>query len=48
MQGLYAGLLPFGAVKGEDGVPIPDQKTYTGLRMAFELAAQGKRDRQVA
>ena len=47
-QGLYAGLLPFGAAKGEDGVPIPDSETYPGLRMAFELAAQGKRDRQVA
>ena len=47
-QGLYAGLLPFGTVKGEDGVPIPDPKTFTGLSMAFELAAQGKRDRQVA
>ena len=47
-QGLYAGLLPFGAAKGEDGVPMQDPKTYPGLRMAFELAAQGKRDRQVA
>lgn len=47
-QGLYAGLLPFGAKKGEDGVPIPDLETYPGLEMAFELAAQGKRDREVA
>ncbi len=47
-QGLYAGLLPFGAIKGEDGVPIPNVETYPGLRMAFELAAQGKSDRQVA
>ena len=47
-QGLYAGLLPFGATKGKDGVPIPNPETYPGLRMTFELAAQGKRDRQVA
>ena len=47
-QGLYAGLLPFGATKGEDGVPIPDPETYPGLRIAFELAAQGKHDREVA
>lgn len=47
-QGLYAGLLPFGAVKGEDGVPIPNPKTYPGLKMAFELSAQRRSDRQVA
>ena len=23
-QGLYCGTLPFGAVKGEDGIPVPD------------------------
>ena len=47
-QGLYCGLLPFGAIKGEDGVPVPDPKTYPGLQMAFELAAQGKSYREVA
>ena len=47
-QGLYCGLLPFGAMKGEDGVPVPDTSTYPGLLMAFELAAQGKSDRDVA
>jgi site-specific DNA recombinase len=47
-QGLYCGLLPFGAMKGEDGVPIPDANTYPGLVMAFELASQGKTDREVA
>ena len=47
-QGLYCGLLPFGAMKGEDGVPIPNLDTYPGLVMAFELAAQGKSDREVA
>ncbi len=25
-QGLYNGILPFGAIKGDDGVPIPDQR----------------------
>lgn len=61
-QGLYCGLLPFGAMKGEDGVPMPDLeeriiivdgqditvRNYEGLKMAFELAAQGKSDREVA
>jgi len=47
-QGLYCGLLPFGVMKGEDGVPVPDPDTYPGLVMSFELAAQGKSDREVA
>jgi len=47
-QGLYNGLLPFGAMKGEAGIPIPNPDTLPGLVMAFELAAQGKSDRQVA
>jgi len=47
-QGLYCGLLPFGAMKGEDGVPVPDPDTYPGLAMSFELAAQGKSDKEVA
>ncbi len=47
-QGLYCGLLPFGAIKGEDGVPVPHPDTHPGLIMAFELAAQGKSDREVA
>ncbi len=47
-QGLYAGLLPFGAIKGDNGIPIHHPETYTGLVMAFDLAAQGKKDRQVA
>jgi len=25
-QGLYCGLLPFGAMKGEDGIPVPDMQ----------------------
>ena len=47
-QGLYCGLLPFGAMKGDDGVPVPHPDTYPGLVMAFEVAAQGKSDREVA
>jgi DNA invertase Pin-like site-specific DNA recombinase len=47
-QGLYCGLLPFGAMKSEAGVPIPDPNTYPGLVMAFELAGKGKADREVA
>lgn len=47
-QGLYCGLLPFGAMKGEDGVPVPNPETYPGLEMAFELAGQGKSYREVA
>ena len=41
-QGLYCSLLPFGAMKGEDGVPIPHPDTRPGLLMAFELAAGGE------
>ena len=47
-QGLYLGLLPFGATKGEDGVPVRDLDTYPGLEMAFELASKGDSDRDVA
>ena len=47
-QGLYCGLLPFGAIKGEDGIPIPHPDTYPGLAMSFEFAAQGKSDKEVA
>ena len=47
-QGLYNGLLPFGAMEGEDGVPVADPGALPGLRMAFELAVQGKSDREVA
>jgi len=44
LQGLYNGLLPFGAAKGKDGVPVPHPDTSPGLKMAFELAALGKSD----
>ena len=47
-QGLYCGPLPFGAMKGEDGVPMPDPDTYAGLQVAFELAADGNSDGEIA
>ena len=47
-QGLYCGLLPFGVMKGEDGVPVPDPANHAGLVLAFELSSQGKTDREVA
>ncbi len=47
-QGLYNGLLPFGLVKGPDGIPVPDPDTFPGLLLAFELSAKGKSDRDVA
>jgi len=57
-QGFYCGLLPFGAMKGEDGVPVPDTReiylnghktcNYEGLQLAFEAAANEKSDKEVA
>ena len=47
-QGLYNGLLPFGTMKGDDGIPTTDAATFPGLQMAFELAAKGKSDKDVA
>jgi site-specific DNA recombinase len=47
-QGLYCGPLPFGVTKGEDGVPAPDPATFPGLQAAFQQAAQGKTDREIA
>jgi len=47
-QGLYCGHLPFGVVKGEEGVPEPHPETHRGLVMAFEAAGKGKSNRQVA
>jgi len=56
-QGLYCGLLPFGAMKGEDGVPVPDVRevdngfgvvrNYEGLLLAFAETID-KGDREVA
>ncbi len=47
-QGLYNGVLPFGTAKGRDGVPVPHPEAHAGLVLAFELAAAGKTDREVA
>jgi DNA invertase Pin-like site-specific DNA recombinase len=47
-QGMYAGLLPFGAMKDSEGIPVPNPETYPGLVMVFDLALEGKTDRQVA
>src|SRR5262245_41427496 len=47
-QGLYNGLLPFGVKKNSTGTPVPDPETYPGLLLAFEAAAKGTSDREVA
>src|SRR5215207_61412 len=48
-QGLYNGLVPFGLKRhAESGLPVPDPETYPGLILAFQLAAEGKSDRDVA
>src|SRR6185503_9904122 len=57
-RGLYAGQLPFGVVKGTDGVPCPDTlpietngsrtTNLAGLLLAFERAADGATDAEVA
>ena len=47
-QGLFNGLLPFGVAKGESGIPAPDPATHPGLLLAFEVAGQGKSDKEVA
>ncbi len=57
-KGLYAGRLPYGTVKGEDGVPVPDAQpieangrttsNHEGLILAFERAAEGATDAEVA
>jgi site-specific DNA recombinase len=59
-QGLYNGVLPFGAGKGEAGIPVLDteprwqgadgtpRSPADGLRLTFELAAEGKTHREIA
>ena len=47
-QGLYCGLLPFGATKGEDGVPVPHPDTFQGLVMVFDMAVEGQSCRDIA
>ena len=49
-QGLYCSLLPFGVMKGENGVPTPDMRqlprrpgltNHAGLKLVFEEAGEG-------
>jgi site-specific DNA recombinase len=57
-RGPYAGRLPFGAMKGTHGVPCPDAQpidangavtlNHAGLLLAFERAAEGATDAEVA
>lgn len=57
-QGMYNGLLPFGMMKGTDGIPVPDTRefpvdgtvttNYAGLQLAFEACVAGATDRDVA
>ncbi|HEU5422053.1 MAG TPA: recombinase family protein, partial [Nitrolancea sp.] len=47
-QGLYNGHIPFGMIKGPDGVPVANPDTIAGLRLAFQQAAKGQSDRQIA
>jgi site-specific DNA recombinase len=57
-RGLCAGRLPFGVVKGSNGVPQPDTapleihgratNNHQGLLLAFERAAEGATDAEVA
>jgi site-specific DNA recombinase len=48
LKGLYNGLLPFGVKKNDDGVPVPDPKTYPGLLLAMQKASEGVSDREIA
>src|SRR5437764_3263701 len=56
-QGLYNGFLPFGFIKGDNGVPIPDHRdlglgdgrtNYDGLLLIFQRAADGCSCKQIA
>ncbi len=47
-QGLYNGHLPFGMMKGADGIPVENPATIGGLLLAFQLAAEGESDRRIA
>jgi len=47
-QGLHSGPIPFGAKKGPDGVPVRDDETFPGLRLMFELTADGMSSREVS
>lgn len=48
-QGLHNGLLPFGYVSGgERSVALVDEHTARGVRLAFDLAADGATARKIA
>ena len=47
-QGFYNGHIPFGMMKGPDGVPVINPETIEGLRLAFQLATEGQSDRHIA
>lgn len=46
--GALQRLAPFGVKKNGRAIPVPDPATYPGLLLAFEAAAAGKSDREVA
>ncbi len=52
LQGLSNGRLPFGTTKARpddpQSPPVADPTTYPGLLMAFQAAARGQSDREVA
>ena len=41
MQGYYNGDLPFGYIKGNDGIPIIEPKEAVAVKRAFEMYATG-------
>ncbi len=47
-QGLYNGHIPFGMMKGADGIPVANPATIDGLLLAYQLAAEGESDRRIA
>ncbi len=47
-QGLYNGHIPWGMMKGGDGIAIANPATIEGLLLAFQLAAEGESDRNIA
>jgi site-specific DNA recombinase len=56
-QGLYNGSLPYGYIKGESGIPVPDRRNLglgegctnqEGLLLIFRRAAEGKTARAIA
>lgn len=55
LQGFYNGTLPFGVIKGDDGLPVPDmidigdgKSNYKALLKIFQLAADGYACRNIA